>query len=274
MRALQSLKRSWYNRPWFWVVELGFFLSVATVFWVFATPIFGVYEWAWLHIPGKPWTYVMREYPVLLVIPVVLILGSLVGMYFAITAPRLWNDVRQHLGPRKQLLLHFQHMVLTRLLFLLVIAIGLGFVSGHVFWGGSLRESKGVYNDLEVKFYLLHVSADTDVGEELHDWLHNQVIPVRGFVKGSVGPVGKLYVFGNGDGRKGSLGYQPDILDTVPGNPGYSQLREVYRVQWVRRGDKTVLSQIEELRAAEARGEITISETGTVVNAPVHRWGR
>lgn len=85
-----------------------------------------------------------------------------------------------------------------------------------------------------------------------------------------------LYVFTNGlseglDGY-GPFGFQRDIFDSVPGNAGYSPLRNVLLVEWNDGAAPRELVSVAELQEAEANGDVTITEPGIVVNFPVLVW--
>lgn len=91
--------------------------------------------------------------------------------------------------------------------------------------------------------------------------------------------VGKIYVFKNGvsrEGRKpwggGPFGYQIDILGSVPGDSGYTALRNPQLVTWKEGATPRILRSVAELEEAERNGELTIEATGVIVNAPVVKW--
>lgn len=87
---------------------------------------------------------------------------------------------------------------------------------------------------------------------------------------------GKLYVFTNGvkqEGAKpwggGPFGFQIDVFDSVPGDPSYTPLRNVYLVTWEGNAVPRILKSVEEISNAERNGELTITQTEAIVNAPV-----
>ena len=85
-----------------------------------------------------------------------------------------------------------------------------------------------------------------------------------------------LYVFTNGlsEGLAGygPFGFQRDIFDSVPGDEGYSPLRNVLLVEWNDGQTARELLSVAELEEAESNGEVTVSEPGIVVNFPVLVW--
>ena len=65
------------------------------------------YSWIWQHTTGRPWTFIMRDYPILLVVPLLAILA---------VAAR-WLPLRYW----------------ARIVFLDIVLV-IGVVAGHVFW--------------------------------------------------------------------------------------------------------------------------------------------
>ena len=90
---------------------------------------------------------------------------------------------------------------------------------------------------------------------------------------------GKLYVFTNGvtqEGAKpwggGPFGYQIDIFDSIPGQDGYTPLRNPYIVTWSKNTAPRILKSVEEILAAERNGELTVTQSDVIVNAPIVQW--
>ncbi len=90
---------------------------------------------------------------------------------------------------------------------------------------------------------------------------------------------GKFYVFTNGVEQEGvepwgggPLGYQIDIFESVPGDEGYTPLRNPHLVTWTESATPRILKSVAELLEAEQSGELTIRPTDVIVNAPVVRW--
>lgn len=90
---------------------------------------------------------------------------------------------------------------------------------------------------------------------------------------------GKLYVFTNGvtqEGVKpwngGPFGYQIDVFDSIPGQSEYTPLRNPYIVTWNEGATPRTLKSVDEILAAEESGEITVTQSDVIVNAPVVQW--
>lgn len=89
--------------------------------------------------------------------------------------------------------------------------------------------------------------------------------------------LGKVYVFTNGVPGSGPYGggpfmFQIDVFDSVPSQANYSNLRTPYVVTWNEDATARVLTSEEEILQAGANGELTIENTGSVVNAPIIAW--
>jgi hypothetical protein len=105
---------------------------------------------------------------------------------------------------------------------------------------------------------------------------------VNGFYKGRTVPyfdfgpvklrpgnkIAPIWVFTNGaDGQR-------NVIDTVPGDRGYSPLWQVNRVTWAAGETPRVLKSAAAVRQAAAAGEVRIAKTATVVNCPVLGFGQ
>jgi hypothetical protein len=84
---------------------------------------------------------------------------------------------------------------------------------------------------------------------------------------------GQGYIFTNGIKGEGPNGFQIPVANAVPGDEDYSPLWQSNFVKW---NDNVTtareLRSVEEIMAAERNGEITITETNTIVNSPAIKW--
>jgi hypothetical protein len=167
----------------------------------------------------------------------------------------------------------------------LVIAVGSYFAYGRdvdvasMGMGGDeqvVPPVKGLYAGEEIHF--IHTEAsDPQVAGMLSEMMGSPVIVVRSLADVPSSALGNVFVFANGvqpddEMERGPLGFQPDVFDTVPGEPGYSPLRAVNIVTWQDEGKARVLRSAEELEEAEAAGEVTVERPGAVVNMPIVEW--
>lgn len=88
-----------------------------------------------------------------------------------------------------------------------------------------------------------------------------------------------IYVFTNGVDRSnaepwggGPFGHQIDVLDTVPGDEGYTSVRNPKMVKWNDDAEPEILTSVEEIRCAENDGRVRVMETDVAVTAPVVSW--
>ena len=68
------------------------------------------------------------------------------------------------------------------------------------------------------------------------------------------------------------MGFQPDVFDHPPGDPGYTPLRALNLVTWKEERTAKELKIAALVKAAERRKEVTISRPGVVINMPFVTW--
>ena len=134
----------------------------------------------------------------------------------------------------------------------------------------------GLYEGGEVLFVHTETS-DPNVTTMLTEMMGGpQVFLVPELADAPPSALATLYVFTNGlsDGLDGygPFGFQRDIFDSVPGDAAYRPLRNVLLVEWNEGKTPRELLSVAELKEAESNGEVTISESGIVVNFPVLVW--
>jgi hypothetical protein len=130
----------------------------------------------------------------------------------------------------------------------------------------------GFFNGGEVQF--IHTEAsDPDVASMLTEMMGGpQVVLVPELAGAPDALLANVYVFTNGMEGMGPFGFQPDIFDAVPGDGAYRPLRRVNLVTWAKGTTPRELRSEEALRAAEAAGEVSITQPGIVVNMPILAW--
>jgi len=87
--------------------------------------------------------------------------------------------------------------------------------------------------------------------------------------------IGNIWIFKNGVKGSGFLGYQASVVDSIPGDPGYTPLWKVNIVEWkTGKGvTPTILGSDDAIAAAASKGQITITPMPAVVNEPILQWG-
>jgi hypothetical protein len=83
---------------------------------------------------------------------------------------------------------------------------------------------------------------------------------------------GQAYVFENGIEGEGPLGFQLPVINARPGQEGYSPLLQMNIVRWNEGGQPTELRSEQDIIAASNAGQLTITETGVIVNHPAVQW--
>jgi len=131
------------------------------------------------------------------------------------------------------------------------------------------------YYQGEVILFIHTEASDSGVADMLTTMMGSPVLVVPQLSQVPDAALAEVYVFTNGiqpEGPAGPFGYQPDIFDAGPGDPAYSPLRRVNLVNWQPDATPRLLRSRDELEAAREVGEVTISQTETVVNMPILSW--
>lgn len=130
---------------------------------------------------------------------------------------------------------------------------------------------KGYYAGEEILF--IHTEAsDPQVTDMLTMMMGPRVVLMPRLAEVPESLLANVYVFTNGLQGGGPFGFQPDVFDAVPGDEGYSPLRSINLVTWQEGVTARELRSVEEVKAAESKGEVTIKRPGIVVNMPVLTW--
>lgn len=150
------------------------------------------------------------------------------------------------------------------------------FVLGFGAWwtygrGGRIPAVGGFYEGNEVTF--IHTEAsDPEVAKTLTGMVSSPVLVVPELAKTPAAARGSVYVFTNGVKGPGPMGFQADVFDTAPSDPGYSPLRELNLVTWKEGADPETLTSEAEIQVAARNGQLQIKATGIVVNMPFVSW--
>jgi hypothetical protein len=130
---------------------------------------------------------------------------------------------------------------------------------------------KGFYKGQEVWF--IHTEAsDAKVVDMLTAMMNSRVLLVPKLNSVPESSLADVFVFTNGVPGGGPFGFQPDVFDLAPGDEGYSPLRAVNLVAWQEGVSPRELRSAEAVKDATAKGEITITHPGVVVNMPMLTW--
>lgn len=130
---------------------------------------------------------------------------------------------------------------------------------------------KGFYKGQEILF--IHTEAsDQQVASMLTVMMSSSVMHVPSLRDIPSSLLGDVYVFTNGVKGGGPFGFQSDVFSSVPGEKDYTPLRALKLVAWREGLTAKELRSVEEIKEAEAKGELTISISGVVVNMPIVEW--
>lgn len=137
--------------------------------------------------------------------------------------------------------------------------------------GNPTPPVKGFAKGQEILF--IHTEAsDRQIAEMLTRMMGPKVLLVPSLKEIPNRLLAVVFVFRNGVKGEGPMGFQPDVFDAVPGDPGYTPLRRVQLVAWKGGARVRVLRSVEEVQRARAQGEVTVTQTDVVVNMPFLRW--
>jgi hypothetical protein len=78
-----------------------------------------------------------------------------------------------------------------------------------------------------------------------------------------------LYLFTNGVNGPNPFGFQPNVIDSIPGQHKYSPLWRVYAVHWTADASPRELKSEAQILRARSTGELTIKKTALIKNSPV-----
>lgn len=127
----------------------------------------------------------------------------------------------------------------------------------------------GGFADGEPVNYLLTDISDEKEAQGLSEATGFPVAFVPSLAEVPDSALANLYLFMNGVEGPNPFGFQANVLDTVPGDEGYSPLWRVHAVTWTDEAAATELRSEEDILAAEEAGELTVEETPLVKNSPV-----
>ena len=130
---------------------------------------------------------------------------------------------------------------------------------------------RGLYKGEEL-FFIHTEASDPEVANLLTMMMGPKVLLLPSLTQVPDSVLANVYVFTNGIKGGGPFGFQPDVFDSVPGDGGYSPLRSINLVAWEEGTTTRELGSVEEIKAAESTGDVTIKRPDIVVNMPMLTW--
>jgi hypothetical protein len=126
----------------------------------------------------------------------------------------------------------------------------------------------GFYDGKAVDYLLTDVSTKKDA-KGLSKATHFPVNYAPALNSVPASSTAKLYLFMNGVKGPNPFGFQANVLDSLPGKPGYSPLWRVYAVMWAKAAKPRLLKSEAEILNARGAGEVSVTLTPLVKNSPV-----
>lgn len=128
------------------------------------------------------------------------------------------------------------------------------------------------YADGNEVFYITTEASQEQVANHLTELTGFTVTYASTLANTPKTALANIYEFTNGVPGSGPVGFQPNVADSQPGDPQYSPAWSVQHVTWTDESTARELTSEDEILAAQDAGELTIEETGVVVNCPFIQW--
>jgi len=127
-----------------------------------------------------------------------------------------------------------------------------------------------VFVDGKIAYFIATDASDAQIGSSLSTALNFKVNYAPVLANASEASRQQGYVFLNGIKGAGPLGPQLVVASALPKDDGYSPLLEINYVKWNANGIKDIrlLKSVDEIMAAEDKGELTIAKSNIVINSP------
>jgi hypothetical protein len=157
-------------------------------------------------------------------------------------------------------------------------------VAGEAMTGGDQAMSPDAprvppvfgYVDGEAIAFVHTETSDPAVAQMLEDMMGSPVPVVPRLADVPPEATGTVVVFTNGlvpdDTPAGPFGFQPDVFDAPPGDPGYAPLRRIVKATWTDESAAELLTSLDDVQAAADAGLLELEDTGVIVNAPFLTW--
>ena len=131
--------------------------------------------------------------------------------------------------------------------------------------------AKGYENGNEI-FFIATDASDEKIAQQATKLLGFKVNFAPLLSQTPESALSQVYAFTNGLAGKGPFGFQLPVLNSKPGDSGYSPLLQVNTVTWKDNSTAKELKSVQEIMTAEKNGSLTLNKTGIVVNHPAIKW--
>ena len=129
---------------------------------------------------------------------------------------------------------------------------------------------KGLYDGKDILLITTEVS-DKAMKDQIGNFTGSPVNYEPNLTKSQ--DIGQLWIFKNGVKGPGLMGFQTNVLNSIPGDPHYTPLWKVNIVEWKTTSTPTILGSDDIIANAVKKGQITVTPTNVVINCPVVQWG-
>jgi hypothetical protein len=117
--------------------------------------------------------------------------------------------------------------------------------------------------------YLLQEVSDPAVAKLMKEKTGFDVQTVPTLANAPKEALANLYLFMNGVSGPNPFGFQRNVIDSVPGEPGYSPLWLHTFVKWKGPSKARELKSEKEILAASQAGDVSLERSKLVINCPV-----
>ena len=130
---------------------------------------------------------------------------------------------------------------------------------------------KGYVKGHEV-FYITTEVSDKKVADHLTNLTGSRVVYAPALKNAPAESLANIYEFKNGIKGTGPQGFQPNVADSQPGDPGYSPIWRINLVEWKQGIAPRELKSEVDIIAAREKGELSIEPANVIVNCAFVKW--
>jgi hypothetical protein len=130
---------------------------------------------------------------------------------------------------------------------------------------------KGYQNGNEI-FFIATDASDNQTAAAITNQTGFKVNVSPVLTKTPESDLNQAYGFTNGIPGAGPFGFQLPVVETKPGEQGYSPLWKLNLVEWNQNASPKELKSVQEIMAAQQNGTLAVKKTDVIVNHPVIKW--
>jgi hypothetical protein len=130
---------------------------------------------------------------------------------------------------------------------------------------------KGYQNGNEI-FFIATDASDNQTAAAITNQTGFKVNVSPVLTKTPESDLNQAYGFTNGIPGTGPFGFQLPVVETKPGEQGYSPLWKLNLVEWNQNAIPKELKSVQEVMAAQQNGTLAVKKTDVIVNHPVIKW--